>query len=463
MLNRDRLILLGVILAAVLIYVIPMGGALSTEAQQGLSVLVFAAGLWVLAPIPLQITGLLIPVALVLTGILEVREAFAPFASPVVFLILGSLFLAEAMRKHGLTRRLALSIIIRCEGRPRLMLLALMVFAALTSMWVFSTAVVAMLIPVCLAISSRVDDEHRSEFVSVLLMSLVLATTLGALSTILGASSNAIASASLAEEQPWSFFDWMKYGFPLALGFVPLTWFIMVNSVFPDVSQFPIDEIKDQIQTDDNITSKEQGILAILGLAIVFWVLGPPVAESFGINSGLVHSAVISITAAGLLFVLDIISWPDARQVNWGVYLIIGAGLSLGRGLHASGLSVSVGDFISGLVQGWWYPFTAGLMILFTALISNAVNNTTVVAILAPLIADMAMGMGFTAPKLMLPMAFGASYGFIVPSASSRTALIHASGEIDQWFMMKVGTIITVPLVILTVLYFWVLSTLGWL
>ncbi len=460
---RDNVTILLVLAVSAASYYLPLGLGLDAEAQLGLAVLVFSGGLWVLAPIPLQVTSLLIPVALIVTQVLPPAEAFSSFASPVVFLILGSLFMAEALRKHGLTRRLAMLIILQCKGRPKILLLALMVVAALTSMWVFSTAVVAMLIPVCLAISSQVDSSHRDQFVNVLLMALVLSTTLGALSTILGASSNAIASGSLADVQAWSFFDWMKYGTPLAALFVPLSWLIMVGFAFPDVDQLDVRQFENEIQTRESMSGKEKGILWILGGAIVFWVLGPPLASWIGLDPTLVDSAVISMAAAGLLFMGNIITWGDARQVNWGVYLIIGAGLSLGKGLHASGLSGMIGDLVSAEVQNWPYPLTAGMLILGSALISNVVNNTTVVAILAPIMADAAIGMGFAPPELMLPMAFGATFGFIVPSASSRTALVYTSGEISQTFMMKTGVLVTIPLIFLTVSYFWILSGLGWL
>ncbi|MFB6347043.1 MAG: SLC13 family permease, partial [bacterium] len=191
---------LGILAAALLVYVgVSIFGLteLDRTGRLGLTVLIFAGGLWVLEPLPLQVTGLIIPVCLVGTGILGIEEAFAPFASPVVFLILGSLFMAEALRKHGLTRRLALDLIVRCNGRPKLLLLAIMAVAGFTSMWIFSTAVVAMLMPVCLTIAGKVEEENQDTFITVLLMALVIGSTLGALGTILGASSNAVASGSL--------------------------------------------------------------------------------------------------------------------------------------------------------------------------------------------------------------------------------------------------------------------------
>lgn len=461
--NRDLTVWICLILLTALILWLPSPSGLGPEGQLGLGILVFAGGLWVLEPIPLQVTGLIIPITLILTGVLNAQQALAPFSSPVVFLILGSLFMAEALRKHGLTRRLALDLIVRSDGNPKLLLLGIMLVAAFTSMWVFSTAVVAMLLPVCFAIASRVDEEKRGRFVTVLNMGLVIAATLGALSTILGASSNAVASGSLSDIRVWTFLDWMKYGAPLSFCFVPLSWFILITTVYPDIEPIDADVILEDLKGQEPISGAEQRILYILSGAIFMWVAGPILEMWVSIPGDYMHSANISLIAASLLFISNTITWQDAKQVNWGIYLIIGAGLSLGKGLHVSGVSEWFGRLLDYALHGLPYPVLAGMLILTTALVSNMVNNTTVVAILAPIMADTAVSLSFTPVQLMLPMAFGATFGFILPSASTRTALIYASGEISNEDMMKIGSLITFPLVILTLIYFWALFSLGWL
>ncbi|MFB6344890.1 MAG: sodium-anion symporter, partial [bacterium] len=65
--------------------------------------------------------------------------------------------------------------------------------------------------------------------------------------------------------------------------------------------------------------------------------------------------------------------------------------------------------------------------------------------------------------QLMLPMAFGATFGFLLPSASSRMALIYASDEINSQEMMKIGSLITGPLIVLTTIYFYFLYQMGWI
>ncbi len=453
-----------IIFIASLFFWMPGLSELDFELRAGLATLIFAAGLFVFEPVAIQVTALLIPVALVATNLLPVEEAFAPFADPVVFLILGSLFIAEALRKHNLTRKLATRLLFYSRGRPRLILLSIMGVGALTSMWVFSTAVVAMLIPVCLTIGGRVREKERKDnFTRVLLMGLALATTLGGLSTILGASSNAVASGVLADKIPWTFLDWMVYGTPLAFLSLLLSWFILTLTVLPTDVTIETGELYPREATEPMFTPKQGVTLAIFLGAILLWLTSPVLTWALPLTGGLLESAVISLTAASLLFTFEVISWKDARRVNWGVYLIIGGGLALGNGLIASGVSRQFALLAEGVIAFFPYPIVAALLILLSSLASNSVNNTTVVAIVAPLLSASAGNLPYTALQLVLPMAFGATFGFLLPCASSRMALIYTTEVISTKVMLKIGGLVTLPLVVLTIVYFYLLFYLGWL
>jgi sodium-dependent dicarboxylate transporter 2/3/5 len=103
----------------------------------------------------------------------------------VIFLVLGSLFLAEALRKHGLTRRLALLTIIASKGHVKRLLLGIMGIAALFSMWVENTATAAVLIPVALTIAKEVQDTEKArELLSLLVLGIGYSASLGGMATI---------------------------------------------------------------------------------------------------------------------------------------------------------------------------------------------------------------------------------------------------------------------------------------
>ena len=84
---------------------------LSPKAKRFLAILVVLVTLFVVEPIPLEITAVCIGVFLVIMGITDVKNAWAPYMHPVVVFIMCCLIFAIALDKAGLTKRLGYYII----------------------------------------------------------------------------------------------------------------------------------------------------------------------------------------------------------------------------------------------------------------------------------------------------------------------------------------------------------------
>jgi sodium-dependent dicarboxylate transporter 2/3/5 len=160
----------GIVLALTIgVLLLPTPEGLSGEGHRALAAFVFTASILALEPVSLPIAALMVPVALVALGIAKSTQAFQTFSRPVVFLILASLFMAEALRKLGLTRRLAMRTIVFSGGATGALLFGLMGISALFSMWVGNTATAAMLIPVALTIAKQVPDQNNAKSLLALL------------------------------------------------------------------------------------------------------------------------------------------------------------------------------------------------------------------------------------------------------------------------------------------------------
>ena len=111
-------------------------------------------------------------------------------------------------------------------------------------------------------------------------------------------------------------------------------------------------------------------------------------------------------------------------------------------------------------------PLIASLMmlILVSALLTNVLNNTTIAALFVPvLISVTAANPAFSAPQLVLPVALATTFGYSLPSASGRMALIAASGIVQRREMMRYGLAMTVASSIMLGLYFYGFILLGWI
>lgn len=452
-----------VLLLTVLVLLLPRPAGLSEIGHRALAVFVFTGSILALEPVSLPIAALMIPVVQVALGTATAPQAFETFSRPVVFLILASLFLAEALRKHGLTRRLALTTIVASGGGVAALLLGVMGIAALLSMWVENTATAAVLIPVALTISKQLPDRRLASSLLVLLvLGIAYGASLGGMVTVMGSASNAVASGFLAEIRPWSFFDWMKYGLPAFLLILPLTWFVLLKIARPEIDRLDVEPVREEAAKLGPMSSQERTILGTMAVAAFFWVSGGFLEPALGLPPTLLSAAVVAVMAVAFLAIRNIINWEDVKGVSWGIFLIIGAGLSLGDALSRTGATDWFASLIEPIVSG--PPLLVSMLILvyLSALLTNIMNNTTIAAVFVPVLISLARSDPTLNPvQLVLPVTLATTFGYSLPSASGRMALIAATGIVDRGKMIRYGLIMTMVSSAVLALFFFVLIAVG--
>ena len=97
-----------------ILWIMPTPEGLSVAGKATLAVVAWACIMWIFEAIPVGITGLLIPMLLVLGGAVDkFPKAASGFTTPVVFLCLAAFLFAALMQAAGLDRRIALSLLRR--------------------------------------------------------------------------------------------------------------------------------------------------------------------------------------------------------------------------------------------------------------------------------------------------------------------------------------------------------------
>ena len=158
-----------------------------------LVLLLVALALFSTERIPIDIVTILLVIALVLTGTLDVKEAFAGFGNDIVITIAGLFVLTGGLVKTGVVdvvgRRLH-----RIAGGNPFRLAALVMFTAAACASVMkNTTTTAMFVPVVLGIAGRARVQP-----SKLLMPLAFGAILGGTCTLIGTSTNLAVSGALA-------------------------------------------------------------------------------------------------------------------------------------------------------------------------------------------------------------------------------------------------------------------------
>lgn len=451
-----------VLALSALVLLLPRPAGLTEEGQRALSLFVFTGTILSLQPVPLPIAALLVPVAQVALGIDVIGGAFAPFADPVIYLILASLFLAEALRKHGLTRRLALYAIVWSRGSFHRLILLLIVLTAFLSMWVLNTATAAMLIPVAISIAQQIQNrDDARKLLAVLVLAIGYGSSIGGIGTPMGSGENAIASGQLNQAVNFDFFQWIAYGMPMVAILAPLTWVLLLVAFrVPNVHMQVTPALRELVKSR-GLTSQQKEIVGVLGLSIGLWVGGSMIERVLQLPATLLSSAVVAILAVALLSVEELIDWNDLKGVNWGIIFVIGAGLTLGDALDKSGASAWIVSLVEPLLAGLPYVAILALLVISTFVLTQFMNSVTYGAILSPILVTLGLSSSIAPPRLILPFVFTLALCYMLPNSSARMTLVAVSGAVDSPTMLRSGLAVGIPSAFVVFVFFAVLNFFG--
>jgi sodium-dependent dicarboxylate transporter 2/3/5 len=452
-----------VLILTIIVLLLPRPDGLSEAGQHALAAFVFTGSILALEPVSLPIAALMVPLALVALGVANTTQAFETFSRPVVFLILASLFIAEGLRKHGLTRRLAFQTLVAAGGKVSLILLGIMLIAGLFSMWVENTATAAVLIPVALTVASQVPDPQKAKGLLILLvMGIAYSASLGGMATVMGAGSNAVAAGFLTEIRPFTFVDWMVYGVPAFVLIFPVTWFLLLRLIKVEVDHIDVETVRQQLQEMGTMSPAERELSVIMMVTIILWVGGSFLEPALKLPSTLLAPAMVAIMAVSYLAIRGIINWEDVKGVSWGIFFMIGAGLALGAALTRTGATDWIAELISPLVSGPPLIISLLLLVFLSALLTNVMNNTTIAAVFVPILISLSLTDPTLNPVLLvLAVTLATTFGYSLPSASGRMALVSASGIIQPRDMMRYGLVATLISALILGLFFYVISVLN--
>ena len=232
---------LGPLLFIIMMFFLSPEG-MNSEAKSVLAVTLWVATWWITEAIPIPVTSLLPIFLLPVTGAMEADVVTSAYGNDIIYLFLGGFFIATAMEKWNLHKRLALAIIAFIGTGTQRILLGFMTATAFLSMWVSNTAAVMMMIPMGLAITAQVaaalkgtpEEKELPKFEKALIFGIGYAGTIGGLGTLIGTPPNIILAAQVKElfGVEISFAGWMMIAVPIVIVLLFSTWFYLGRFAF---------------------------------------------------------------------------------------------------------------------------------------------------------------------------------------------------------------------------------------
>jgi di/tricarboxylate transporter len=163
-----------------------------------------------------DIVAILVALALMLSRVLTPQESLAGFGNPVVILIAAIFIVGEALVNTGVAHRLGEAVLKAGGGRETRLIVLIMLLAGGIGAFMSSSAIVAMFIPVVLAITNKTGLNRKR-----MLMPLAVAATISGMMTLIASTPNMIIENILRAHglAPLGFFSWTPFGLAvLAIG-----------------------------------------------------------------------------------------------------------------------------------------------------------------------------------------------------------------------------------------------------
>ena len=451
---------------------IPISKSLEPIAQKTLAVAVLMAWWWITEAVPIPVTSLVPIVAFPLLKIMEGKKVVLSYGDSNIFLFMGGFFLAIAMQKWELHRRMALHIIRFIGLGPRKIILGFMIATAFLSMWISNTASTMMMYPIALAIilqMTKIDgvDKHdlneiTATFQTALMLGIAYAASVGGIGTKIGTPPNIVFAAAVKSIFPNApeigFLQWMLVGLPLVIVFVTIIWLFITRIALPirfQVLPGSKEVIDEQIGKLGPMTKGERYVSVIFVITALAWIflrnidIGGFVIHGWSNILGVekhVNDATVAIAAALLLFAIPtnlkegkfLLDWEWAVKIPWGILLLFGGGIALAAGFKTTGLAAWIGQNLGLFSQ---VPLIVMIMItcFMLTFLTEVTSNTATSTIFMPILAATALAMGINPLLLMIPATISASCAFMLPVATPPNAIVFGSGCVTILQMAKVG------------------------
>ena len=413
----------------------------SPQASFTLGVTAWVVVWWIFEPIPIPATSL-IPLALLpLGGVLTKQQIAGAYGHPLILLLLGGFLLSTALAKNGAHRRIALGMVNAFGGDSSTRLVfGFMVASAFLSMWISNTATTLMLLPVALAVLEKTKDPKLP---IPLLLGIAYAASLGGVATPIGTPPNLIFMGIYSETfgDEISFGQWMGWGLPVVLTFLPLMALWLTRGL----------TYKGQVDLPQlgAWTVAEKRVLTVFALTALFWVTRQ---APFGGWTELFHvpyanDAIVAFVAVVIMFVIPngegerLLDWDTATKIPWGMLILFASGIAIAQAFTTTGLSETIGNAVSGIAT--WHLFAIIFVICISVtFLTETTSNTATTTLLMPILAAAAIGANVDPKLFMIPAAMSASCAFMLPVATAPNVIMFSTGQFTVKTMIREGFIL---------------------
>ncbi len=205
--------------------------------------------------------------------------------------------------------------------------------------------------------------------------------------------------------------------------------------------------VLEPIETEQFRRNKAPIAIGALVLAI-----GLTIFAGMSISLAMVIAAVIMILAGALRI-------DEAYEaVDWRTVFLVAGMLPLGLAMELTGTAEFLADIMLGVFGPYGALATLAGIYLLAALITQPMSNAAAIVLIVPIALDTAMGLGANYKTFTMAVVIGAATSFLSPVGHKANVLVFGPGGYKFTDYARVGAILTVLLLIVSMIFlpiFW--------
>lgn len=423
----------------------PEIAGLKAAGKAALGVAVFAIIIWVTQAVDDALSGILIIFMLAVLKATTLAGAFSGYANTSLWLIVIGFIMAACMEKSGLSKRIAMNLVKSAGGSATKIYGAVaLVMAVLTFLVPSITARTLLMLPIILGIGTAFNAKPgQSNIVKALIFIVAMSGTMMSLGVLTAHVGNPITvgliEAATSKTISWS--DWFRAGaFPaftlsaISVILLRIMWPPEIKSLGDGQSY-----IERELAALGKLTSQEIYTMLVFFLTLVLWA-----TDSY-------HK--INVVIVGLLSIIlllmpgrGVMNWKEAQQkVPWNVFMVYGAGLSMGGALVSSGAAKWLASTMFAPIVTM--PHATQMIILIwvaTTLQVFFTGGGPKTTALTPIIIAHSVAIGADPLVFALILGMNMQHQYLLPVSNMPNAVAMGTGHITTGELIKTGAVMSV-------------------
>lgn len=385
---------------------------------------------------------------------MKLAQIYSGFGGSTVVMVAGMCIVGDALFQTGVAQKMGAKIAATPLAKnERVFIITVVIICTVMSAFLSNSGCIAMWMPIIASVAAGSNGKIRSKMV---IFPAGIACIIGGACTLVGSVSqpvvNSVLMTTAGYEDGMGVFDMTRVMGPVAVIQV-LFWATIGYTLLEKVLKpgSPDFDKNNMFANTENLSTEDlSGIPAwkgTLSLIVMFGCVVLFIASGYAPFKSYFNIANIALLGATILFITGCVPVkPALASLPWDILICIGAVNAIGIGLDVSGGGAIVANAILNMFGGESasIPLLTVVICVLTSVLTLFLQNSTVAALIAPIVIPMALALGISPLPWCIVAAIGTNLAIATPIGTAVNMQILPAGYTFKDFALIGGPLFIV-------------------